>query len=305
MSSHAAARAALVLYLCYLAAIAPRAAASDADDGVEAAAASIGVDAASLAAASLSTGFSVSKIADIVRSDPEAKVADGGVVYTCTMKGRKSSRRPHVVTQFSVASGDSPAQSTSTTDIVSIANWPANQNDSSVPLTEAAVFQLHSRAAATRKVYLAFKGCTTVGTWWNTAAQSKTGTAAIVTPRYVSNLNSPSSTSFSQSELQEIVAIWRNVASDYALWDIDITTEELTAAQMERSSLSDVAYGARVCIGGMPTWLKYDGPDPPLGMSAVAAFGEVTTAGVASKRDIFVFAEGVDAKAVMEAASHE
>jgi hypothetical protein len=24
------------------------------------------------------------------------------------------------------------------------------------------------------------------------------------------------------------------VASDYALWDIDITTEELTAAQMER-----------------------------------------------------------------------
>ncbi|WIA36098.1 hypothetical protein OEZ86_007449 [Tetradesmus obliquus] len=222
------------------------------------------------------------------------------------MKGRKSSRRPHVVTQYAVASGDSPAESTSTTEIVSVANGPANQNDSSVPLTEAAVFKLHSRAAATRKVYLAFKGCTTVGTWWNTAAQSKTGTAAIVTPRYVSNLNSsPSSTSFSQSELQEIVAIWRNVASDYALWDIDITTEELTAAQMERSSLSDVAYGARVCIGGMPTWLKYDGPDPPLGMSAVAAFGEISTAGVASKRDIFVFAEGVDAKAVMEAASHE
>ncbi|WIA15917.1 hypothetical protein OEZ85_012666 [Tetradesmus obliquus] len=165
---------------------------------------------------------------------------------------------------------------------------------------------LHSRAAATRKVYLAFKGCTTVGTWWNTAAQSKTGTAAIVTPRYVSNLNgNPSSTIFSQAELQEIVAIWRSVASDYALWDVDITTEELTAAQMERSSLSDVAYGARVCIGGMPTWLKYDGPDPPLGTSAVAAFGEISTAGVASKRDIFVFAEGVDAKAVMEAASHE
>jgi hypothetical protein len=44
---------------------------------------------------------------------------------------------------------------------VSVASWPARQNDSSVPLTEAAVFKLHSRATATRKVQLAFKGCTT------------------------------------------------------------------------------------------------------------------------------------------------
>jgi hypothetical protein len=44
---------------------------------------------------------------------------------------------------------------------VSVASWSAKQNDSSVPLTGAAVFKLHSRPSATRKVQLAFKGCTT------------------------------------------------------------------------------------------------------------------------------------------------
>jgi hypothetical protein len=156
MRIHAPAHAALLLFVLYLLSCAVRADAADQDVGVEAAAAALGVESASLSAASISTGFSVPKLVDIVRSDPAARISNGGLLYTCSLGRKSSSRTP----TFTPVSAGVPGAAVND-DTVSVASWPVNQNDSSVPLTEAAVFKLHSRGAVTRKVQLAFKGCTT------------------------------------------------------------------------------------------------------------------------------------------------
>ena len=47
-----------------------------------------------------------------------------------------------------------------------------------------------------------------------------------------------------------IISIWRAVAEDYAVWDVDVTTEEPAAENLKKSNNTDVAYGLRVVIGG-------------------------------------------------------
>ncbi|WIA36101.1 hypothetical protein OEZ86_007451 [Tetradesmus obliquus] len=192
---------------------------------------------------------------------------------------------------------------------VTTANLPANSEDTQVPLTEAAVFKLHSRPTASRIAFLQFKGCTTEGTAWNTAKNSDTGAAPINTPRFQNDGNG---NTFTAAELKAIVTIWRGVASDYAIWDIDITTEEPPAAKLERSSNEDTEYGMRVCIGGLPDWPKYEGkgnPDnTPAGLAFVGSFGLVVAPTADPSqiyKDLFVFAGGLTTKATMEAISHE
>jgi hypothetical protein len=79
-------------------------------------------------------------------------------------------------------------------------------------------FKLHSRPNSTKKVFLDFDGHDITGTAWNS------GGAAIY--RAVAFDTDGSPTSFSTDERARIAEVWHRVAEDYALFDIDVTTEE-------------------------------------------------------------------------------
>lgn len=57
----------------------------------------------------------------------------------------------------------------------------------------------------------------------------------------VSQDGSPST--WSASELSDILAIWRSVAEDFAPWDVDVTTEDPGDAYL-------AVNGVRAAIGG-------------------------------------------------------
>jgi hypothetical protein len=63
--------------------------------------------------------------------------------------------------------------------------------------------------------------------------------------------------SFSSAEKADIIAVWRAVSEDFAVFDIDVTTEDPGGVDwMRKSGSSDASYGRRICIGGTSeSWL--------------------------------------------------
>ena len=141
-------------------------------------------------------------------------------------------------------------------------------------------------------LYLDFNGHTTSGTHWNTGY---TGGQDIVSPAYDTDGNA---SQFSNTELENIQAIWQHVTEDFAAFDVDVTTEEPDIEALRKTSPQDDAYGQRVVIGGSSTWLggSYGG------VAQIGSFDD----------DIdlpcFVFPAGLnngEPKATAEASSHE
>ncbi len=106
-------------------------------------------------------------------------------------------------------------------------------------------FSLNSKPGASKVVYLDFDGHVTSGTFWNS---NFTGGANIVTPPYSND--STVSTTFSTTELNNIVAIWQRVAEDFAPFDVNVTTVDPGVEALRKTSSSDNQFGVRVCIGG-------------------------------------------------------
>lgn len=111
--------------------------------------------------------------------------------------------------------------------------------------TAADAFTLHSRPGATKVIYLDFDGHVTSGTSWNS---NFTGGVNIVTPPYSND--STVTTTFSTTELNNIVSIWQRVAEDFAPFDVDVTTQDPGIEALRKSTTSDTQFGVRVCIGG-------------------------------------------------------
>jgi len=99
-------------------------------------------------------------------------------------------------------------------------------------------FLLHSRPGSTKVIYLDFDGFDASTTSW--------GADAIGKPFDLDG----DPTTFSASERTTIQNIWQRVAEDYALYDIDVTTEDPGVEALRKSNGSDAAYGIRVVIGG-------------------------------------------------------
>jgi hypothetical protein len=55
---------------------------------------------------------------------------------------------------------------------------------------------------------------------------------------------------FSVLEKRMIISIWRAVAEDFAVWDVDVTTENPGVEGLRKANNADMAYGLRVVIGG-------------------------------------------------------
>ncbi|MCU0793924.1 MAG: autotransporter-associated beta strand repeat-containing protein [Opitutaceae bacterium] len=105
-------------------------------------------------------------------------------------------------------------------------------------------------------------------------------------------------TTFSATELNRIIGIWQRVAEDFAIYDIDVTTEEPGIESLRKTSTSDAIYGIRVCIGGSSNdW--YGG-----GAGGVAFVGSFD-AGSDIPCWVFPKSLGNSEKNIAEATSHE
>lgn len=128
-----------------------------------------------------------------------------------------------------------------------------SQHSMAEPLTTAETalnqdqtFKLHSRPGAPRTILLDFDGHTTTGTAWNNSYGTQ-----IVSPAY-----NPDGVpeSFTPDELDRIYLMWRQVAEDFAPFNVDVTTEDLTdpddlaADPIARETSGDQLFGTRVVI---------------------------------------------------------
>jgi len=106
------------------------------------------------------------------------------------------------------------------------------------PLSET--FTLNSRPGSKRVIYLDFNGHQTSGTAWNASS----GVDPIISPAYTRD----SDPAFSDTELDYIQKMWRQVAEDFAPFDVNITTQDPGQAAITRNGSSDEYYGTRVVV---------------------------------------------------------
>ncbi len=105
------------------------------------------------------------------------------------------------------------------------------------PVDSTDAFALHSKPGSNRLIYLDFNGHAAVNTAWyagtlNAQAYDTDGNPA----------------AFSDAELSNIKQIWQRVSEDYAPFDVDVTTQEPSAAALQRTSSTDLQYGTRAVI---------------------------------------------------------
>ncbi len=151
-------------------------------------------------------------------------------------------------------------------------------------------FALHSKPGSSKTLYLDFNGhlflagkSIWISTDFNAPAFDLDG----------------SPTTFNDNERQIIQNVWLRVAEDYAPFDIDVTTEEPTQAQLERSSTSDTIFGNRVLFTpSSGTFSPGSG-----GVSYVSVFDDIGE----TTKIALVFPEnlGYYDKYIADAASHE
>lgn len=102
---------------------------------------------------------------------------------------------------------------------------------------------LHSRPGSSRVIYLDFTGHDVTGSGWDDFGTFGVNSRAV--PAYDVDGNFGS---FNSTERQNIVDVWSAVAEDYSMFDVDVTTEEPNPAEIERSSVADITFGARAVI---------------------------------------------------------
>jgi PKD repeat protein len=132
----------------------------------------------------------------------------------------------------------------------------------SIPLADT--FTLHSRPGAKRIIYLDFNGQVLSGTAWNAGYN---GGADIVAPPF--DIDGDPST-FSDAERTRIQSIWQRVSEDYSPFDVDVTTELTSEAQITRSATSDEYFGTRVLISPISSYFGNYG-----GIAYVGVFDDV------------------------------
>lgn len=154
----------------------------------------------------------------------------------------------------------------------------------------ATAFLLHSRPSATKKIYLDFDGHTTTGTPWSSSP--------IVTTAF--DMDS-APTTFSAAELTRITEIWQRVAECYSPFDVDVTTEAPSVADLVNTGGADTKWGIRVLFG-------VSSPSPAPGAGGVAfvgGFGWYYTANVDVPCFVLQQGMGTEGKYNADAAVHE
>lgn len=100
------------------------------------------------------------------------------------------------------------------------------------PAAPADAFALHSRKGAAMVIYLDVDGFVWgPGTWWDTSFPSVAPNLEGRVSRGFDRDGDP--TTFTTSERQDVIDIWSGLAEDFAVFDVDVTTEVPTGADAE------------------------------------------------------------------------
>jgi len=153
----------------------------------------------------------------------------------------------------------------------------------------ATTFTLHSRPTATKVIYLDFDGHVTQNTPWG---------QTITTTAFDMDSN-PSS--FSNAEQAAIQEIWQRVAESFSPFDVDVTTESQSVANLINGGGGDTRWGVR-CVFGVSN------PSPAPGSGGIAyidAFGWNTGNGTDVPCFVLQNTMGTYARYNADAASHE
>ena len=121
-------------------------------------------------------------------------------------------------------------------------------NVTGIPLEN--FLSLNSRPDSNRTIFLDFDGHTVpAGTIWDYARPTGFGGSPLVAGDYpaFSMDNSPA---FNNTEKQAIINAWAAVAEDYAIFDVNVTTQDPGQAAIERTGVADAAFGTRALITG-------------------------------------------------------
>lgn len=132
--------------------------------------------------------------------------------------------------------------------------------------TAANAFSLHSNPGARHVVYMDFDGHTVTGTQWNTSWNNGN---AITMQAWSMDGNRAS---FSNTELTTIINLWREVAEDFAPFEIDVTTQDPGVEALRKTSASDTNWGIRALIGPPPTLSNAPSGWPPGGVAYLGSF---------------------------------
>jgi hypothetical protein len=146
-------------------------------------------------------------------------------------------------------------------------------------------FLLQSRPSASKVIYLDFNGHTTSGTSWNNATMG----SSFYSPAYDVDGDT---TSFNDAELTRIQTIWQRVASDFAPFDVNVTTLAPPEDWLARSGSTDPNFGVRVVVTSY-------------GPSSSIAAGTALLGSFTSSADTPVFIYNTSILGVAEATSHE
>ncbi|MFC6152562.1 M12 family metallo-peptidase [Nocardioides yefusunii] len=183
-------------------------------------------------------------------------------------------------------------------------------SDPMLPPSVDATFALHSRPGAKRTIFLDFDGFEFTDTQqWKARGfyrgwdPSKDGAA------------------FNDEERLMVQDVWRRVAANFAIFDVDVTTEQPSAAALERSNVSDPEFGAVAVISDNANIITHiqtggSGSDPDtdevangvVGLAYLNTFGSMAAYGpswAASRTPSVTWANSRDAAWTAHAVSHE
>jgi hypothetical protein len=207
-------------------------------------------------------GMSEAKLSDLLSRDSTVHLDEYGDIYFVepipVAPGSTAIEQPAVPS--SASSPASPKQldlgkpesiptptdqdlANATTDLAApapVLPAPTGPAVSAAPFPYANTFTLHSRPGALRVIYLDFNGHSVIGgVGGNSGWPTHTGPAF--------DIGGDPST-FTNLELDIIQSVYQRVAEDFAVFGVDVTTQDPGFDAINRSSAADIQYGTRVAI---------------------------------------------------------
>ncbi len=165
------------------------------------------------------------------------------------------------------------------------------------PFPYAQTFLLHSRPGSQRVVHLDFDGATVSGTAWNNDPGLGTPASFVAEPFSIDE-----APGFSDAERDVIQSVWQRVSEDFAVFDVDVTTQDPGQAAITRSGSGDQLYGTRALITN--TNQIYDSCTCG-GIAYLGVFNEPSEHARFQPAFIFNRSYGGDPKGLADTASHE
>jgi hypothetical protein len=109
----------------------------------------------------------------------------------------------------------------------------------------ANAFSLNSRPGSPRTIFLDLNGHNVSGSYWDDNDIFGSSGASRAIPGY--NIQGDSN-NYSTLERQNIIDMWSSVAEDFAMFDVNVTTQTPSDSALDRTGAGDAQFGVRVVV---------------------------------------------------------